>query len=241
MKLRYFLLVSLCWSALSGKELETLIEYEVSYLGIPLLDMTLNWVEDDTSIYVSYDNQLKPFIAYFHPVHNIYQVHFRNESFEPLTWSKSVSEGEMHFQINAHRSKNGNKVYFQNGDSLDFPAGGFTVFSATHYLASKASDADFFPVKLPIFIDGQVWEASASRFDTQQPHPDYELESGDILIQTDLHYLSGESIVPVNDILTSVIATEGTQFLLWVSPDGIYNKAQFGKFPKAVVLKQVSN
>ena len=241
MKLRYFLPVILCWSALFGKELERVIEYEVSYIGIPLLDMTLTWVEDDTSIFVSYDNQLKPLIAYFHPVHNIYQVHFRKASFDPLTWSKSVSEGELNFQISAHRSAKGDKVYFQNGDSLDFPVGGFTVFSATHYLAAKASAADYFPAKLPIFIDGQIWEASASRFDVLQPHPDHPLDNGDILIKTDLHYLSGEPIVPVNDILTSVIATEGTQFLLWVSPDGTYNRAQFGKFPKAVILNQVKN
>jgi hypothetical protein len=42
-----------------------------------------------------------------------------------------------------------------------------------------------------------------------------------------------------NDILMDVIASEGTQFMLWVERDGTYSKAQFGKFPKAVVLKRL--
>ena len=214
------------------------IEYEASYLGIPLLDMTLTWVEDDSSVYVSYDNQLKPYIAYFHPIHNIYEVHFRKDSFKPLEWSKSVSEGDMQFSLQAVRSTSGDKVRFSKGGVMPFPSAGYTVFSATHYLAAKARDQSFFPVKLKVFIDGEVWEATAQRFDHIQTHPDHRLKPGQVIIQADLHYLSGKSLVEKNDILTTVIASEGTQFLLWVTPDGTYTKAQFGSFPKAVVLEQ---
>lgn len=222
-----------------ANDLEKVIYYEVSYLGIPLLDMTLTWVEDDSSVHISYDNQLKPLISFFHPVHNIYRVHFRKDSFKPLNWSKSVSEGNMQFQLDASRSADGKTAYFSSGIKRDFPEHGFTVFSATHLLASQAYNADYFPTRLPIFIDGEIWEASARRYDNTKPHPDHSLAPDQILIQTDLHYLSGRSVIEQNDILTSVIASEGTRFLLWVNPDGTYTRAQFGTFPKAVVLKRV--
>jgi len=228
----------LLWiSLLSAAPLK--IYYEASYMGVPLLNMTLTWVENDSSIQISYDNQLKPFIAYFHPIHNIYKVEFKRESFAPLSWSKTVSEGNMHFEFAATRSIDGTTVTYSDDIQLEFPQDGFTVFSATHYLANKAPDIDFFPVTLPIFIDGEIWEATAQRFDSRNPHPDHTLENDVILIQADLHYIRGKSLIENNDILTSVIATEGTQFLLWVNQEGHYTKAQFGKFPKAVVLDQI--
>ncbi len=241
MRVEFLLCFFLTVSVYALPPAEKVIQYEVSYIGIPLLDMTLTWIEDDSSVYVSYDNQLKPIIAFFHPIHNIYNVHFRQESFVPLSWSKSVSEGNMQFQLAASRSPDGSKILFSNGQHFDFPVGGFTVFSATHYLAAKAGDADFFPTVIPIFIDGETWEATARRFDSLHPHAEYSLNQDQILIQADLHYLGGKSVVSENDILTSVIATEGTQFLLWVTPEGTYTKAQFGRFPQAVTLEQISN
>ena len=237
------LLLSLCliWNFVSAAPLKKVIEYEASYIGIPLLDMTLTWVEDDSSVNISYDNKLKPFIAYFHPIHNVYRVHFKRDSFSPLGWSKTVAEGDMKFQLAGERSTDGQTVTFSNGHQAKFPEGGFTVFSATHYLAEHASDINFFPLKIPVFIDGEIWEATARRFDSHQPHPDHDLAGDIVMIQTDLHYIGGKSILGKNDILTSVIATEGTQFLLWVRPDGTYIKAQFGRFPKAVVLSLSNN
>ncbi len=234
------MILLLGWHFLSAAEvpLQT-IYYEASYMGVPLLNMTLTWLEDDTSIYISYDNQLKPFIAYFHPIHNIYKVQFKRSTYSPLTWSKLIAEGDMYFELKATRVANGVEVNYSTGETLAFPANGFTVFSATHFLAEKAKDADFFPVTLPVFIDGEIWEAVARRYDARHPHPDQHIGDGLILVQADLHYLSGESLVENNDILTSVIATEGTRFLLWVNEAGQYTKAQFGKFPKAVVLEQI--
>ena len=217
----------------------TTIKYEASYLGISVLDMTLTWTEDDSVIQVSYDNQLKPYIARFHTIHNTYRVQFMRDSFEPLDWSKSISEGKLGFDLSARRTGNGSRVSFSDGSDLTFPSGAFTIFSATHFLAAKARDPDYFPNTVLVFIDGTIWEASASRYDTMNPHPDHEVNAGEVLIQADLHYISGESLVDKNDILTSVIATEGTQFLLWVLPDGSYTRAQFGKFPKAVLLERI--
>lgn len=241
MKYKSLLLLSVCFSTLLANRPEKVINYEVSYLSVPLLNMTLTWVEDDSSVFISYDNQLKPFIAFFHPIHNIYRVHFRRDDYYPLGWSKSVSEGDMHFELSAQRSFDGREVTFSSGVQSEYPEGGFTIFSATHFLASKAQSEGFFPARLQVFIDGEIWEASATRYDVFTPHPDHSLEPGEVLIQTDLHYISGNSVVKKNDILTSVIATEGTRFLLWVAPDGSYTRAQFGKFPKAVVLKRVKN
>lgn len=215
------------------------IEYEASYMGIPLLDMTLTWLEDDTSIHVTYDNKLKPFIAFFHPIHNIYEVRFSRHSFSPISWSKRVSEGDLKFSMRADRSLDGASVKYSSGHDYVFPTMGYTVFSATHYLAQNAQNENFFPRKMTIFIDGELWEATAQRFDVTKPHPEHKVDPGHVLVQTNLHYLSGQSLVKKNDILTSVIATEGTQFMLWVSPDGSYKKAQFGTFPKAVILDRV--
>ena len=224
-------------SSIFAENNKQIIDYEISYLRIPLVNMTLTWVEDDSSVRVSYENRLKPFINFIHPVHNIYRVHFKKDDYYPLNWSKSISEGPMQFQLSARRSLDGTKVAYSNGSSLDFPETGLTVFSATHFLASKAQDPTFFPVDLPVFVDGELWEAQATRFDEQDPHPDHHIRAGEVLIQAELHYLSGSPLLQDNDILTRHIAREGTQFFLWVSPEGIYTKAQFDSFPRAVVLR----
>lgn len=236
-----FVLFLCCSLSLLASHPKKVINYEVSYIGIPLLDMVLTWEEKDSSVHISYDNKLKPFIAYFHEIHNTYTVEFDKNSFSPLSWSKTVLEGDLQFQLSAERSGYGRTVNFSNGETKDFPTNAYTVFSATHYLASKASQADYFPATIKVFIDGEIWQARAYRFDRDNPHPEHHLESDEILIQTDLHYLSGKSLIADNDILTNVIATEGTQFLLWVTPEGTYTKAQFGRFPKAVLLNMIKN
>lgn len=234
------LLLSLVWISLSA-QIKQVFTYEASYLGIPLLDMNLTWVEDDSTVQISYDNQLKPFIAYFHPIHNIYQVRFLKGTFHPLTWSKSVSEGDLNFFLAGELLPDGREVRYSNEQVRAFPLGAFTVFSATHYLAAKAKDPEFFPVTLPVLIDGEEWEAVVNRYSRQQPHPTKKIAANQVLIQADLHYISGQRVMEENDILMSVIATEGTRFLLWVEPDGNYSKAQFGDFPKTVVLERTSN
>jgi hypothetical protein len=216
-----------------------IIPYEASYMGIPLLDMTLTWEELDSTVQITYNNQLKPFMGYFHSIHNIYRVQFVKDSFEPLAWSKRVSEGSLNFFLEAIRSAQGSHVLYSNGENRSFPESAFTVFSATHFLASKAHDPGFFPSDLKVYIDGETWNATATRYATNQPHPEVKLRSNQVLIQTELHYLEGDRVMPENDILMDVIAREGTRFLLWVEPDGSYSKAQFGKFPKAVVLERV--
>ena len=218
---------------------KTVIPYEASYMGIALLNMTLTWEELDSTIQITYNNQLKPFIAYFHPIHNIYRVHFNKESYEPLFWSKKVSEGSMNFLLEAIRSDDGLNVQYSNGELRSFPADALTVFSATHFLASKANTPGFFPRILKVYIDGEIWNAKATRYSVTHPHPEIKLAPQQVLIQTDLHYLEGDRVMDENDILMDVIANEGTQFMLWVERDGSYSKAQFGKFPRAVGLKRL--
>lgn len=227
-------------TTLMGEQKKEVIDYEITYLSIPLLDMELTWVEDDTSISVSYDNKVKPFINIIHSVHNIYRVHFMKPDFAPLSWSKTIREGNMHFRLSAHRSKEGTQVSYSNGFDVDFPAGGFTIFSATHYLAANAQNKNLFPMQIPVFIDGEIWEVTAKRYDSKDQHPDYGVKGDEILIQAELHYLAGSPLVETNDILTDHIAREGSQFLLWVS-EGVYTKAQFGRFPSAVTLRLVKN
>jgi len=213
------------------------IPYEASYMGISLLDMTLTWEDRDSTIHIRYDNRLKPFVDRFHHLHNIYEVEFIKGSFEPLSWSKQVSEGDMNFNLGASRGS-GDQVNFSNGLTSSFPKGGFTVFSATHFLAAQAHDPGFFPTELSVFIDGETWVAKATRYTADAPHPTMEVSGSQVLIQTDLSYLEGSRVMQENDILMGVIATEGTRFLLWVEPDGTYGRAQFGQFPKAVVMER---
>ena len=235
--LRYLISTMLLWSALTVAAGDSKrIEYEASYLGIPLLDMTLTWTELDSTVLISYDNQLKSLIGYFHPIHNIYTVRFLRKKYDPLSWSKKISEGSMKFLLSAERSQDGATVKYSNGVKREFPEEGFTVFSATHFLAAKAHDPAFFPNTLNVLIDGEYWKAEVSRYTPASPHPDHTLPQNQTLIQADLHYISGKRVMDENDILMSVIATEGTRFLLWVLPDGTYTKAQFGEFPRAVVL-----
>lgn len=230
------LVVGLSTGGFAGEK--KVIPYEASYMGIALLDMTLTWEDMDSTVQVTYDNQLKPFIARFHHIHNIYNVQFDKDDYEPVTWSKSVSEGSMDFFLEAIRSENGSDVLYSNGAIRSFPQGAFSVFSATHFLASKAPDPNYFPADIEVFIDGEIWQATATRYTKSQPHPDINLASTQVLIQTDLKYVRGKRVMDENDILMDVIATEGTRFILWVEEDGSYSKAQFGKFPKAVVLER---
>ena len=218
----------------------SIVEYEVSYLRMPILNMTLTWEDRDSTVLISYDNQVKPVIARFHHIHNIYNVLFEKNSYMPLAWSKSVSEGDMIFDLAAQRSADGSSVQYSNQEIRSFPENAFTVFSATHFLASKADEPSFFPTVLKVFIDGEIWEATARRYTRASPHPEIDIADELVLIQADLHYLEGSRVMAENDILMAAIATEGTQFKLWVDADGVYSKAQFGEFPRAVVLEQLT-
>ena len=231
------LVVGLSTGGFAGEK--KVIPYEASYMGIALLDMTLTWEDMDSTVQITYDNQVKPFIGRFHHIHNIYQVHFEKQSYKPISWSKKISEGSMDFFLEGNRPVDGTRVMYSNGATASIPGDAFTVFSATHFLASRAHDAEYFPVDIKVFIDGEIWKATATRYTATQPPPDINLASSQVLIQTDLQYVSGKRVMEENDILMDVIATEGTRFILWVEEDGSYSKAQFGKFPKAVVMERL--
>jgi len=232
------LLIAGLHSAGFGGE-KKVISYEASYMGIALLDMTLTWEDMDSTVQITYDNQVKPFIGRFHHIHNIYHVHFEKDSYEPISWSKKISEGSMDFLLEGSRSVDGANVLYSNGATASIPEDAFTVFSATHFLASKAHETEYFPVDLKVFIDGEIWKATATRYTATTPHPEITLPTTQVLIQTDLQYVGGTRVMIENDILMDVIATEGTRFILWVEGDGSYSKAQFGKFPKAVVMERL--
>ena len=231
------IMTGLIATSLAGEK--TVIPYEASYMGIALLDMTLTWEDMDSTVQITYNNQVRPFIDRFHHIHNIYRVHFDKDSYEPMSWSKKISEGSMDFYLEANRTNDGANVLYSNGAGRSFPEDAFTVFSATHFLASRAHDPDFFPTEIKVFIDGEIWKATATRYTATQPHPDIKLPGTQMLIQTDLRYVAGTRVMVENDILMDVIASEGTRFLLWVEQDGSYSKAQFGKFPKAVVMERL--
>jgi len=122
------LLLILLQSNLSAAS-DHVIRYEASYMGISLLNMTLIWEDLDSTIQITYNNELKPFVAFFHPLHNIYKVRFLKDTYKPLAWSKEVSEGAMNFFLGATRSPDGRQADYSNGAVRAFPEHGFTVFS----------------------------------------------------------------------------------------------------------------
>ncbi len=233
--MRLKILLILCSTVFLSAQ-ETRTPYVVSYLGIPILDMNMTRTEEDSLTTIIYDNQLRPFFQNLKHLHNVYRVTFRSGSYAPLHWSKNIQEGDLKFSLKARRIPGQARVRYTDGTTRPFPARAFTVFSATHYLEAIAAEAERFPLRLKIYIDGELWSALVNRFADPAESDLEDHPPGTVLLRARLHHLSGHSLVQQNDILTTQIAREGSQFLLWVNSDQKIIRARFGTFPKAVEL-----
>lgn len=215
--------------------------YVVTYLGVPIIDMVKTETRRDSLVLVQYDNRLRGFFSNVMDLHNVYRVSYEHASFRPVTWSKRIQEGELQFELNASKIPGRNEVRYSDGTTRNFPNGSFTVFSATHYLESIALEADQFPKRLDIFIDGEQWSAQVNRWSDAEHSHLQDHPPGTVLLRAVLHRKGGSSVVAQNDILTKHIASEGSLFLLWVDQSGRIIRARFGTFPMAVELDLVDD
>lgn len=215
-------------------------DYVVSYLGIPVLDMQQTRTSRDSIVTIQYDNQLRTLFSPLMDLHNVYTVSFLADTYQPLRWSKDIREGKLRFQLTARRNASGNAVRYSTGEKRAFPQKAYTIFSATHFLESIAHDAERFPQKLKVYIDGEVWQATVNRYTSAENSMLEDHPPGTVLLRARLHRVGGSSIVAENDILTRHIATEGSQFLLWVDGSQRIIRARFGTFPTAVELDLVA-
>jgi len=215
------------------------IHFEVSYLGIPLLDMMGELKKNDSTTSVIYDNTLRPFADVFFDFHTVYQVIYENDSYRPLTWFKKIEEGDLVFDMAVSRDQSSSRVIYEDGQTSTIPDDAFTIFSATHYLVANAHEPGFFPLQMRIFVDGEIWLADIDLHEVIDGNRKPSQDRPELVLKAILHYESGTLIEGGKDMLSRTIARENNTFLIKVSPEGKFHGAVYGKFPRAVELKRI--
>jgi len=203
--------------------------YTVSFLGMPLVDVIQHIQHRAGKTTISYDNRPKPlWNALFVKLHNVYSTTFDSTTFAPEYWNKSIQEWSFIQQTRGRRQDSTHFLF--NGHKVKVPKGTFTIFSAVHYLESKAFAVDF-PAVIRVFIEGQIWQVSVER--------QFEQTGGQRLQHLIMRVgtARGRRFLAKTDILTRHIAHPGARVDLWVDSSGLIVKGRFGTPPEVVDLE----
>ncbi len=214
--------------------------YLVSYFGIPVLDCYETFQQNDSLTTVLYDNQIKPFWAQFHPVHNEYGATFQTRDYTPLASDKRILESGFRQNLTTIYNQKLSRIEFRDAQtSLPLEPGVRSVFAAVHWLEHKFKSLQY-PFTLPIQIEGKFLTAQVTNQGAEQITMAGQATWTNHLKIT-LEYDHGQAIWSRTDVLMDFLGTDGSTLELWLDNTPRVVQAKVGKFPGAVLLTVVKN
>jgi len=104
--------------------------YTVSYMKIPVLNVSISSNIQGEVWKGRYQASIKPAFSYIYDIDNIYEIQAEPNTWLPKRYVKQINEGKHHEQQTFQYNRNNNSVTLPTGRSVDFPRGTHSLFSA---------------------------------------------------------------------------------------------------------------
>ncbi|UCH62268.1 MAG: DUF3108 domain-containing protein [Fidelibacterota bacterium] len=184
------------------------LSYTVSWLGIPVVDVTITLTESDSSCHAEYHAQTRPWFNNLYFVDNRHSIWVDPVEGYPLRYEKLIHEHGQVDSLWASYNQNPQKVVYANGLMRPWQEGAHSLFSALLWVQRYDWTAGEEQI-LQVEVEGVVWEVSAACSGVIGTR-----DEGGAVMEMRARFerqLYGEPILSTTDILTHMLPGEGHQ------------------------------
>lgn len=184
------------------------ISYTVSWLGVPVVDVTIELVEADGYSQADYRAQTRSWFETFYAVKNLYQIWVDPESGLPIRYEKRILEDGNADSLWASYEQNPRRVVYSNGLERPWQRDGHSLFSALLWVQQHDWSVGE-EHNLLVEVEGVVWEVSTVCTEAAEGGED---DGRVVEMQARFErQMYGEPILSTTDILTRMLPGEDKQ------------------------------
>jgi len=205
------------------------LSYTVSWLGIPVVDVTITRVNSDTALVAEYRARTRPWFDRLYSVDNRYRIRVDPDSGYPGHYEKQVLEQGRADSLWACYEHNPRRVVYANGLERPWREGTHAFFSALLWVQQHAWQADEELVLL-VEVEGVLWQVTV-----QCTEMVAAVEPEGPLVAVTARFdrqVSGEPVLSTTDILTYMLPGVGHRLRFGLNPERQEIEwAEFGSRP----------
>lgn len=135
------------------------LSYTVSWLAVPVVDITIHTTRSDTSMHGTYHARTRPWFDKLYPVDNRYDIWTAGISGSPLRYEKHIMERNSNTHFWAQYEEEGQRVVYANSLERPWQAGMHTLFSALLWVQHHPWEEDEHQ-DLLVEVEGVVWQVT---------------------------------------------------------------------------------
>ncbi|MBA7598526.1 hypothetical protein ES703_05544 [subsurface metagenome] len=184
------------------------LSYTVSWLGIPVVDVTITLAESDSSCHAEYHAQTRPWFNNLYSVDNRHRIWVDPAEGYPLRYEKRILERGRADSLWARYDRNSRQVVYANGLIRPWRESAHSLFSALLWVQRHDWTAGEEQI-LQVEVEGVVWQVSAACKGVIGAR-----EKGGSVMEIRTRFerqLYGEPILSTTDILTHMLPGKGHQ------------------------------
>lgn len=209
------------------------LEYTVSWMGVPVVDVTIDTSEDEHGRYTEYQAQTRTWFNRIYSVDNRYRIWVDDAHERPVRYKKWILErGNRDSLLARYDLKNPPGAIYSNGAKLPWTPKRQTFFSALVWLQHHDWELKERHV-LEVEVEGVIWEVELI---CQSSIGD---DTGDMInVVIVAHFrdrLQGKPVLATTDVLTYMLPGEGNQLQFGLDmQNDLILWAEFGSWPLLV-------
>lgn len=183
------------------------VVYTLSWLGIPIVDVTITMEMGDTLIHGLYRASTRPLFDKVYAVDNLYEIWVRSESHRPVRFSKTILEKGRQKTFWAQYQSDPQKIIYANGLERKWSDDNHTLFSALlwvqHHPWKEGEDRDIL-----VEVEGVTWLVNVHCVEVERARVNGGLGQAEIdVLFRNISF--GEPVLSTTDILTHMLPGEG--------------------------------
>ncbi len=182
------------------------LSYTVSWLGIPVVDVTITIAQSDSNCYAEYHAQTRPWFNHLYSVDNYHRIWVDPAEGYPIRYEKHINENGHADSLWANYEHNPRRVVYANGLVRPWREGAHSLFSGLLWV-QRHPWIDGEERVLQVEVEGVIWQVTVSC-----PDADDTGEQGSSPVKMWARFdwkLYGEPVLSTTDILTHMLPGEG--------------------------------
>jgi len=185
--------------------------YTVSWLGLPVVDVTVESNPGDSTLIGHYQARTRPWFDRFYLVNNQYWIVVDTLSGQPVTYRKEVTERDNRREFHADYRFQDGKVVYANGAERSLEAGDQNLFGALLWVERRQWEEGE-QQALVVEVEGIFWQVSAVCDDIRRD----EATAASIarVVIRFQEQLRGVAVLSRTDILTGLLPGVGNELRL---------------------------
>ncbi|UCH09822.1 MAG: DUF3108 domain-containing protein [Fidelibacterota bacterium] len=191
------------------------LSYTVSWLGIPVVDVDITTVKQDSNHQVIYRAKTRPLFDPLYSVDNSYSVLLEPQTGQLLYYEKEILERKKYDHLWARYDRSSHRILYSNGLERSWQEGNHNLFSALQWVQQHHWQLNE-KQQLVIESEGIFWEVGlvCTEMKSTQQSDDSQVEVQAIFEKK----LAGEPVLSSTDILTLVLPGEGNILRMGLNP-----------------------